>query len=246
MLSEGKTKTPVVWSFSSSLPGPGGECPWCSTGLSLEMRKPALPFGNTVESGWSPEQMCIVDMGTAVPRTPMPQTHGNGKAILWSTHMLTVYTESMPCSFLFLDLQLLPLPTVYNEPASSTQMHRINTLSFPASECAAPSEYMTYPIPAFPHTCLSFITPSLPQSGQSCASLGRSFVPVRCGGTQTGPCRSSSKRRLWVIDPRYGDIMGVCHLSGQGTPAGWSSVSNSGLLASVPSVFSFYSLILIT
>lgn len=140
----------------------------------------------------------------------------------------------------------LPLPTVYNEPASSTQMHRINTLSFPASECAAPSEYMTYPIPAFPHTCLSFITPSLPQSGQSCASLGRSFVPVRCGGTQTGPCRSSSKRRLWVIDPRYGDIMGVCHLSGQGTPAGWSSVSNSGLLASVPSVFSFYSLILIT
>lgn len=165
MLSEGKTKTPVEWSSSSSLPGPGGECPWCSTGLSLEMRKPALPFGNTVESGWSPQQMCIVDMGTGCAK----DSHASDPWKQQShslVQMLTVNTQSMHWSFLFLDLQLLPLPTVYNEPASSTQMHRISTLSSPASECATPSEYMTYPIPAFPHTCLSFITLFLPQSGQ--------------------------------------------------------------------------------
>lgn len=31
---------------------------------------------------WSPEWMCIIDMSTVMPRTPMPQTHRNGRAFL--------------------------------------------------------------------------------------------------------------------------------------------------------------------
>lgn len=60
---------------------------------------------SATESEWSPECVCAVNMTTAMSRTPIPQTHGSGKAFLrWDSKgwqglphvqiwMLTVCTE---------------------------------------------------------------------------------------------------------------------------------------------------------
>lgn len=37
--------------------------------------------------------MGIADMATALSKTPMPQTHGNGNAFLWSTDVDNVCTK---------------------------------------------------------------------------------------------------------------------------------------------------------
>lgn len=211
------------------------------------MRKGATctTFWNTVKNGWSPEQMWIADMGTAVPRTPClrpmetakpsPGPHADADSI----HRKYGQQLPLPASVAASSSNRLQLTCLLHSDAQDKH------IEFPCCRMCSSIRVHDLPNPSFStRVCLSFfpLCHSLIKAVQVC----RSFVPLRCGGTQTGHCHNWSKRRSWVIDPRYGDIMGVCHLSGQSTPAGWRSVSNSGLLASVALVSSFYPLILIT
>lgn len=44
----------------------------------LNMKCPC-PFKRSMGNKWSPEWICIIGINTAMSRTPMPQTHWNGK-----------------------------------------------------------------------------------------------------------------------------------------------------------------------
>lgn len=92
------------------------------------------------------ERMCIAGISTAISKTPMPQTHGNGKwwvqeigkAFLWSVMwMLTVCAKTGSCSFFLPDdcnLRLHPnkhFPPRLANPASCAVHSR--QVSFHAS-----------------------------------------------------------------------------------------------------------------
>lgn len=124
-----------------------------------------------VGTGGNSEWVCVVDMGTAMSRTSMLQTHGSGKAFPWwgmeawqRLCLIQVLTNDWPLSHSFLrdgcSLSLLPsrdlLPRL-TEPASNkptsaiSQRYEINFLHFPVA--AAGTSECTWLTPP-QHFCL--------------------------------------------------------------------------------------------
>lgn len=117
----------------------------------------------TVASRHSPEWVWVIDMSMTISKTLMPQTHGNGKAILWyefweliGLYLKPLYAETVNCSFLLLhgcDLRLLSYRdcswTLANQP------HLIHILY---NKCTKfPGCYWCVSILAFLYVCMLFL-----------------------------------------------------------------------------------------